>query len=556
MEKQNVNPIFNTDQGQGAGQPAGKSTSAGNWLVLLILVVPSIYVFLTVPPLWRDSDGFNQISSTFAPKGIIHWLPGYCFFGRLIVIVAGIIGSLLQGKGLPYLSLGTPALSDAGIYALIVVQHLFLVFALWYLIRTLTDRFVFQLLFAAFFALTPWMYIFANCVGSEAFSNPLVLLIAAIGGKCLNPHRQSIPNSAPESGLKYSEKTHRWGFFAVLLAATLTRQINNILAALLPISALILWGAGWIRRRRNTFDDSSSNRYGRKFLIFTGIGILAIVSSILIQQTMCLLFRVPYRSTLGETFEWRLSYLHSLSVSERTAILERTSKELNDPVITEALEQLNRSLSNGDKWTDMFLFYAIDGILVKSGINDTKVRTYQIDRKLSRIARSVLLSGEPHYLKAVWTDFFNIWSYSQADLAHPPFILTDWLRTQVDLPRYARLKPLASFQHAEGYFEHIWEQQLYFHVFDGIPMLWFAAIAIVLGAFAWRTPAGLTAVSYSAALIATAILIVLATSATSFAAARFFLPTYSLLQISVLAMIQAVVGWRAPRSAALSRASR
>jgi hypothetical protein len=544
MERQKANPIFKTDQGQAAGEPARRRIGLDDWLVPLILVVPSIYVLLTVPPLWRDSDGFNQISSTFAPKGIIHWLPGYCFFGRLIVIVAGIVGNLLQGKGLPYLSLGTPALSDVGIYALIVVQHLFLVFALWYLICSLTDRFLFRLLFALVFALTPWLYIFANCVGSEAFSNPLVILIVALGWKCLDRRdTQPIAIETPGSGSNAPKRSHVWIFFAVLLAATLTRQINNIFAATLPISALVLWGSVLLWRGRKTASNPTGNSYGRKFLVFTGIGILAIVGSILIQQTMCLLFRVPYRSTLGETFEWRLSYLQSLSVSERTAILEKMSKDLRDPVIAEALEQLNRSLSNGDKWTDMFLFYSIDDILVRSGVNDAKVRTNQIDLKLNRIARYVLLSLEPHYLKAVWTDFSNIWSYSQADLANPPFILTDWLRTQIDFPRYARLKPLASFQHPEGYFEQIWKRQPYFHVFNGVPMVWFATITIVLAAFALRTANGLTVVSYSMASLATAILISLATCATSFAAARFFLPTYSLLQISALLQVQAT--WRA-----------
>jgi hypothetical protein len=59
-----------------------------DWALLLILFLPSLYLLLTVQPLWRDSDGFNQIASTFAPKGIIHWLPGYCLCGRLVVFKA------------------------------------------------------------------------------------------------------------------------------------------------------------------------------------------------------------------------------------------------------------------------------------------------------------------------------------------------------------------------------------------------------------------------------------------------------------------------------------
>src|ERR1700736_1693855 len=133
------------------------------FVLLLILTIPSLYILLTLPPLWRDSDGFNEIASTFAPKGIIHWLPGYCLGGRLIVFAGSIIDSLLSGHGIPYLSISITPLSDAGIYSLVVVQHLFLVLSLFYAVRTLSGHFQLRVLFAGFFALTPWVYIYANC---------------------------------------------------------------------------------------------------------------------------------------------------------------------------------------------------------------------------------------------------------------------------------------------------------------------------------------------------------------------------------------------------------
>ena len=68
---------------------------------------------------------------------------------------------------------------------MIVVQHLLLILSLFYAVRTLSDRFSMRVLFAVFFALTPWLYIYANCIGSEAFSNPLIYLIAAFGFSCL-----------------------------------------------------------------------------------------------------------------------------------------------------------------------------------------------------------------------------------------------------------------------------------------------------------------------------------------------------------------------------------
>src|SRR3981081_3187691 len=113
---------------------------------IIVLVLPSLCVLFTLPPLWRDTDGFNEIASTFAPKGIIHWLPGYCLVARLLMIFAGAVGSVVSGHGLPYLSIGTPELSDIGIYSLLVVQHLFLIYSLFFVVRTLTNLFFLRLL--------------------------------------------------------------------------------------------------------------------------------------------------------------------------------------------------------------------------------------------------------------------------------------------------------------------------------------------------------------------------------------------------------------------------
>src|SRR6202035_1285420 len=80
----------------------GEKISTRDLVWIIVLVIPSLYVLFTLPPLWRDTDGFNEIASTFAPKGIIHWLPGYCFGGRLLVCAASIARSLRGGPGIPY----------------------------------------------------------------------------------------------------------------------------------------------------------------------------------------------------------------------------------------------------------------------------------------------------------------------------------------------------------------------------------------------------------------------------------------------------------------------
>jgi hypothetical protein len=497
-------------------------------VLLLILSIPSLYLLLILPPLWRDSDGFNEIASTFAPKGIIHWLPAYCLGGRMIVFGGSILGSLLTGHGLPYLSISITPLNDAGVYSLIVCQHVFLVFSLFYAVTVLSERFPLRVLFAIGFALTPWLYIYAHCVGSEAFSNAFVILIAAAGLNCL---------TAPDL-----TRRKILGFFGLLLAAALTRQINALFAALLPVALLPFVLKELFVRPAPTTEPGPRHseprfRSGRRFLIFVLAGLCAVGGSIFIQQTMCWLFRVPYRSTFGQTFEWRLSYLQNLTEQERGVILGQVSANVKDPVVTEALDALNRSLDQGEKWADMFLFFKIDEILLRSGFKEMQQRTWQIDLKLNRIATTVLLSDEPHFLRAVWTDFKRWPFFSQTDLAHPPFILTDWLQTQLPIARYGRLRGLASFEHDQGYYEKTWKQVRYFHLADRIPMVVMAAAGIVLsglglltGCCRARTQTG---VAYVIGLIVVGTLISFGNCVSTFFGARFYLPVFSLYQLAM-----------------------
>ncbi len=497
-----------------------------NWILLLILSLPSIYVLLTLPPLWRDSDGFNEVASTFAPKGIIHWLPGYCLGARLILLGAGIVGSLLGGHGIPYLSISITPLNNIGLYTLILVQHLFLVFSLLYGVNAFSSSFLLKAVFCAFLVLTPWLYIYANCIGSEALSNPLVYLISAFGWKCMKANELS-----REKLLLY---------FALLVGASLTRQINILFASLLPLALLPLAIGELVGPRKIRSDCAHQTRFhnGRRFLIFVGIGLFAIGTSILVQQGLCRLFRVPFRSTFGETFEWRLGYLGDLSTGERTNFVETIGNKIRDPVTAEALEALNRSLNQGDKWADMFLFYKIDEILIRSGLSDMQLRTWQTDLKLNRIATSVLLSADPHFLRAVWSDFAKWPLFTQADLAYPPFVLTDWLQTQLPYPRYGRLRGLVSFQHEAGYFNDLWKRAPYFHVLAGVPMLVMACLTAVLSSVPlFARSQGSSAkegISYALSLVVLGLLFALGNCLSTFLGARFYLPVYSLFQMGMM----------------------
>ena len=493
---------------------------------IIVLVLPSLYVLFTLPPLWRDTDGFNEIASTFAPKGIIHWLPGYCFVGRLLMILAGAVGSLVSGHGLPYLSIGTPELSDIGIYSLLVVQHLFLIYSLFFVVRTVTNRFFFRLLFAFFFALTPWLYLFAQCIGTEAFSNPLVCLIAGYGWICVRT-----PNLQLRRLIL---------FFLLLLAAALTRHINLGLICLVPIALVVPAIIGTFFPNK-TFPQTQASRDFRgwsKLFVYGCLGFGITIASIGVQQTMCWLFRVPYRSTFGVTFEWRLDYLNPLPADQRNTILGRVSAKVNDPIVTEAIRDLIQAMDRNEKRGYGFLYDRMDEILSQSGPTSLQQHTFEIDSKLNRVAQAFLTPPDPALLSTIKNEMLRIPFLTQADMAAQPLTLTDSLQREMAAPRYARLRPLGSFQFSQGHYQQIFERNAYFQLFNNVPFGVLALLSLAGGILVLcispRNFLNLTGVGYAWSMVVTGFLLALGNCFSTSFGARYYLPLYSLAQISVM----------------------
>jgi hypothetical protein len=511
----------------------GEKTTTRDFVWISVLVIPSLYILLTLPPLWRDTDGFNEIASTFAPKGIIHWLPGYCFVARILMIVAGVIGSFVNGHGLPYLSLGTPELNDIGIYSLLVIQHLFLIYSLFFVIRTITSLFLLRLLYAVFFALTPWLYLFAQCVGTEAFSNPLVCLVAGYGWICLR---------APDLRLRRLIL-----LFLLLLAAALTRHINLILIFLMPLAFMVL---AVIRTvfRNGTFSPApfaSDFRGWRKLLVYGSLGVGVVLASIGVQQAMCWMFRVPYRSTFGVTFEWRLDYLNTLPAEERNTILNKVSAKVNDPIVTEAIQDLIQAMDRKEERGYGFLYDRMDEILWQSGRTSLQQRTFAIDSKLNRVAQAFLTPPDPALLGTIKDEMLRIPFLTQADMAAQPLALTDSLQREIAAPRYARLRPLYSFQFSQGHYRQLFDHNAYFQLFRNVPLGAFVLLSLLGGVLILvsspRDFANVTGVCYAWSMVATGFLMALGNCFSTSWGARYYLPLYSLVQISLMLLTSLAV---------------
>src|SRR5438067_11092029 len=214
---------------------------------LLILAVPSLWLIAAVPPLWRDVDGYVQTVFPLNANTILLHAPLYCILSRVPLW----LGYLTSGAGLP-VRLGHfikhTQLTDSGVFALVFLQHVGLWCAALYFINGVTADLWARLLLAIFFASHPLFYSFAHCVGSETLSMIITVFLAGAGLRIV---------------LRYPAiKIRDWILFGALLCSgILTRHINCVLAALLPITIFLVALGDSLRSLLVQQPPSSTDRF-------------------------------------------------------------------------------------------------------------------------------------------------------------------------------------------------------------------------------------------------------------------------------------------------------
>jgi hypothetical protein len=103
----------------------------------LFLSLPSLYLLVLYPPIWKDVDALAQLVWQAGWGNILHYPPLYCFTGRIPFWVGDSILALLSGQPLPGLNLfGEQHPSWLGIELLVICQHAALITAFTHLDRT------------------------------------------------------------------------------------------------------------------------------------------------------------------------------------------------------------------------------------------------------------------------------------------------------------------------------------------------------------------------------------------------------------------------------------
>lgn len=492
-------------------------------LSLAILAAPSVYFLSQFPPLWRDSDGFYQISTRPNYLQLLHWPPLYCLCARIPILVGNWIGAHGAHSLLATNSFDEPALTESGLFALVLVQQALLVVGLLTVCLTICTRTATRIGLALLFASQAWLYAFAQCVGSEAFAHVFVLLVIAAAVVWMRRNG--------------SGKLTNVLLFVALAFAALARHINLLLLLLVPFWCGLNLLASFAYRGSDR--RAVGLRSVRRLLRASLISACALAASALVTWACCSFYHVPYRSRIGYVFQWRLNYLAGLSPAERATRFSRLTKDLRDPAIDYGIKAWEESASKGESWQTELLSQAVFAWFQKNTTLPFRQQAYEMDNRLNRICRWFLFSGDQKLYASIFQDTIHSLEFSPADIAREPFVCTDLLIGMSKDDRFAAVRGLDSLRHPMGAYEEEWRRSWYCTLWKGWPIIWFAVAALSLGLLhAFTRRPQLERLFEVVSLIVCGVTLIWANSAVTFLSARFDGPTCLLFLAALACAIQ------------------
>jgi hypothetical protein len=365
-------------------------------ILFAVLLTPSIWMLSVIPPLWRDVDAYVQVTQPPGPGTILLYGPLYCFAARIPLYLGCAIDCLRAGSALPTLRFFVdPILTDSGVFALLISQHVALCCSIYYLI-TLTSRvFWVRLTLAVAWAVNPLFYTFAHTVGSEALSMILLLLVGATGLRIVQRSRKVL--------------WKEWFLFGILLwLCILTRHINAVLAALMP-TAFILLGAYYLIVVPFTQPQAfrrwrwlRAKQALQKATLAVAVGVSCIVLANASLRVLCYAAQIPYYSTLGVSFLVRLKFLAALAPGKRNQLLDEVTKHTASADVKKMISLLRVSFPTGTSNWDVKDFNQKARALLFTPQTDPYDEKYAA--LLNRTALAFLYPPEEIFLSTVATD--------------------------------------------------------------------------------------------------------------------------------------------------------
>jgi Dolichyl-phosphate-mannose-protein mannosyltransferase len=494
--------------------------------VLVILFAPSVWMLATIPPLWKDVDAYGQVTAPPGEGTILLYGPAYCFLARIPLYLGLAYNCWRAGLAWPSLSFFLqPKLTDAGVFLLLLIQHLALCASACLLIVSVTPRLLVRVTIAVLWATNPLFYIWAHCVSTETLSMILVLLLAVAGLRILS-----------------EPKWQWWLCYGILFTLSmLTRHINGVLGALLPLTfgfAGVICYLLLALRQRKLEARQGMRRQGardlRQAFFAIVVGLLCILLSAATLRLLSRAVGIPYHSTVGFTFMFRLGLFASLSPAERDEVIRHAVRANPSPDVRTLLEAFRDAPSREGRLD-------VGEVLgqTRKLLPATCLQGDNFARLLNETARACLLSPSSPYLRAVRIDFGKSFIIPIGDVIAAPFVHTIFYFSHPEsMPQCAHLDTFQNHDrssilgqlHSYGGGHRI----LRYH---RLLLGWLVLVLI----FAWRERAQAIALSaYTFAFNATGFLMTAANCLLNEFQSRYTLTAWELLVIAVVIMLGAL----------------
>jgi hypothetical protein len=493
-----------------------------------VLLIPSIWMLSVIPPLWKDIDAYVQVTQPPGPGTILHYGPLYCFVARIPLYVGYVIDCVARGAPFPTASFFThPTLTDSGVFTLILSQHISLCFATFYLITETTRLFWVRLVVAIAWAANPLFYTFAHCIGTETLSLILVLLIGATGLRIIRYSRR-VPGK-------------EWLLFGILLwLSILTRHVNATLAGLLSLTFLLVSAYGLIKigfARSQLFrrwQRLRTKQALQKATFAAGVGIGCVVLANVSLRELCYVVQIPYHSTVGFTFLFRLKFLAALPVEERNQLLDKVTKNTDSADVKRFISLLrNASPEEAPTWDVMAFKKEAQASLFPPQTDAREEKFYLV---LNCTAQAFLYPPQEIFLSAVATDFKRSQGVTIPDVVRQLFVATAFYFSHPGImPDCASLRTFRDKSAAQvmGIFKHCYFQHPKNFRYSVFLVLWCVNLALLSVGATIRMKELAAVSSYAAALTLVGLFMMLANCFLTVFQPRFTLPMWELTIISV-----------------------
>jgi hypothetical protein len=518
-------------------RPPGKRNHWRKWggvlLIALCLFAPSLWMLATIPPLWKDVDAYVQVTSPPGSDALLLYGPLSCFLPRIPLYAGYAYDCLRTGSSLPSFIafLAQPVLCDSGVASLIFLQHAALCGSACFLICSATRLFAVRFVLAILWAANPLFYVWAHCVGSETLSLILVLLLATVGLRI----------ATTQGRVRF----RAWFTFAFLLTLTmLTRHINGVLAALLPLTFGFVWltrFAAAVRTesmRTRRLLRHRATRDLRNAFVALAVGIICIIATNMTLRSLSHLAGIHYRTTVGFTFMFRLNFLASFSPEDREHVLsEVADRSKSEDVRT--LLGVFRTAPFGLRSFDTMALLDTARTRLRPEEPDAEERLNEL---LNQTARSFLIPPRRELLHAAVSDFLTAQTRNIPRVVRHPFGSTlFYFRYPQSMPACASLTTFRD--HSSDEIPRQIQRHAYLRVGKRIVyyrLLLFSGVAVLLVIFLKRGRVAAIP-AYATALTLIGLLMMFANCLLNEFQARYTLPMWELTIIATTILLGAIV---------------